>query len=64
MTIQAILKKKFMGITNNDMDAETLANALFDKVIDKLPSDLLNEEAEEKVTIALTEVLFEELVNK
>ena len=63
MTIQDILKKFFVSVTGNEMDAETISKSrLFDMVMDKLPSDLSYEDAEDKTRIALTEVLFETFV--
>lgn len=66
MTIQEVTKKLVINITKDELDAEVLANALFDKITDKLLEDpeltITEENVEEEVSRALTEILFETFV--
>lgn len=63
MTIQDIVKKKFMSVVNNEHDAESIANALLDPITDIMLNDDGECNAEERVTIALTQVLLNKLVD-
>lgn len=66
MTIQEVTKKLVINITKDVLDAEVLANALLDKITDKLLEDpeltITEENVEEEVSRALTEILFEKFV--
>lgn len=63
MTIQDIVKKKFMSVVNNEHDAESIANALLDPITDIMLNDGEDGDDEERVTIALTQVLLNKLVD-
>jgi hypothetical protein len=63
MTIQDIVKKKFMPVVNNEHDAESIANALLDPITDIMLNDCEDGDDEERVTIALTQVLLNRLVD-
>ena len=66
MTIQEVTIKLVNNITKDELDAKVLADALLDKVIDKLLEDpeltITEENVEEEVSRALTEILFETFV--
>ena len=62
MTIQDILKKLFLPITDNEGDAETLAYAVLDDVLAKMPTTITDEDAEQETQIALTQVLMDKFV--
>lgn len=66
MIIQEVTKKLVINITKDELDAEVLANALLDKITDKLLEDpeltITEENVEEEVSRALTEILFETFV--
>ena len=62
MTIQDILKKLFLPITDNEGDAETLAYAVLDDVLDKMPTAITYEDAEQETQIALTQLLIDKFV--
>ena len=63
MTIQDIVKNKFMSVVNNEHDAESIANALLDPITDIMLNDCEDGDDEERVTIALTQVLLNRLVD-
>lgn len=66
MTIQEVTIKLVINITKDELDAEVLANALLDKITDKLLEDpeltITEENVEDEVSRALTEILFETFV--
>lgn len=66
MTIQEVTKKLVINITKDELDAKVLANALFDKITDKLLEDpeltITEENVEDEVSRALTDILFETFV--
>ena len=66
MTIQEVTKKLVINIIKDELDAEVLANALLDKITDKLLEDpeltITEENVEDEVSRALTEILFEKFV--
>lgn len=62
MTIQDILKKLFLPITDNEGDAETLAYAVLDDVLANMPTTITDEDAEQETQIALTQLLRDKFV--
>ena len=66
MTIQEVTIKLVINITKDKLDAEVLANALLDKITDKLLEDpeltITEENVEDEVSRALTDILFETFV--
>ena len=64
MTIQEVTIKLVNNITKDKLDAEVLAHALLDKITDKLLEELTitEENVEDEVSRALTEILFETFV--
>jgi len=66
MTIQEVTIKLVINITKDELDAKVLANALLDKITDKLLEDpeltITEENVEDEVSRALTDILFETFV--
>lgn len=66
MTIQEVTINLLNNITKDKLDAKVLANALSDKITDKLLEDpeltITEENVEDEVSRALTEILFETFV--
>lgn len=66
MTIQEVTIKLVNNITKDKLDAEVLAHALLDKITDKLLEDpeltITEENVEDEVSRALTDILFETFV--
>lgn len=66
MTIQEVTIKLIINITKDELDAEVLAHALLDKITDKLLEDpeltITEENVEDEVSRALTDILFETFV--
>lgn len=66
MTIQEVTIKLVINITKDKLDAKVLANALLDKITDKLLEDpeltITEENVEDEVSRALTDILFETFV--
>ena len=66
MTIQEVTIKLVNNITKDELDAKVLANALLDKITDKLLEDpeltITEENLEDEVSRALTDILFETFV--
>ena len=66
MTIQEVTTKLLTNITKDELDAKVLANALLDKITDKLLEDpeltITEENVEDEVSRALTDILFETFV--
>lgn len=66
MTIQEVTIKLVNNITKDELDSKVLAYALLDKITDKLLEDpeltITDENVEEEVSRALTEILFETFV--
>lgn len=66
MTIQEVTIKLIINITKDELDAKVLANALLDKITDKLLEDpeltITEENVEDEVSRALTDILFETFV--
>lgn len=66
MTIQEVTIKLVINITKDELDAKVLTNALLDKITDKLLEDpeltITEENVEDEVSRALTDILFETFV--
>ena len=66
MTIQEVTINLLNNITKDKLDAKVLTNALLDKITDKLLEDpeltITEENVEDEVSRALTDILFETFV--
>lgn len=66
MTIQEVTIKLVNNITKDELDSKVLAYALLDKITDKLLEDpeltITEENVEDEVSRALTDILFETFV--
>jgi len=66
MTIQEVTINLLNNITKDELDAKVLTNALLDKITDKLFEDpeltITEENVEDEVSRALTDILFETFV--
>lgn len=66
MTIQEVTINLVINITKDKLDAKVLADALLDKITDKLLEDpeltITEENVEDEVSRALTDILFETFV--